>query len=190
MGFKFYSKGASTHFYACLILLGVLLGILVVNEATNDNKLPRRPEKVELDQPATLHTWVNDKDVTVSLKAGETIKILGMRSGLTYTPERVWAELEDGTRGYINCLDFDVKYEAQVSDKKNLKNVTVKEAKENTAVVELKNGTTDEIHYDDLYPIWPRKWDFKYLNSSYLSNSANSKSFRISDSFFNSSNAQ
>ena len=181
MGFKFYSKGASTHFYACLILLGVLLGILVVNEATNDNKLPRRPEKVELDQPATLHTWVNDKDVTVSLKAGETIKILGMRSGLTYTPERVWAELEDGTRGYINCLDFDVKYEAQVSDKKNLKNVTVKEAKENTAVVELKNGTTDEIHYDDLYPIWPRKWDFKYLNSSaataYMSKSKFEKKF-------------
>ena len=166
MNKMFYSKAASNLFYVCLIALCVLLGILVFNQLTKDNSLPRRPDVVKLEKPATLHARVNDENVEIKVKKGAEIKILGMRSGQMTEPERVWVELEDGSRGFIHCLDFDLEYEAQLDGKKRLKPVTIKEAKENEVVVELKDGTTEEIHYDDLYPVWPKKWDFKYLDTS------------------------
>lgn len=166
MNIKFYSKAASYHFYVCLIAMCVLVGILLINEVMSDNSLPRRPDKVRLERPATLHAWVNDEKVEVKVKAGDEIKILGMRAGAMTEPEKVWVELEDGSRGYIHCLDFDLEYEAQLDGKKRLKPVKIKEAREDDVVVELKDGTTEEIHYDDLYPVWPRNWDFKYLSTS------------------------
>ena len=54
MNKMFYSKAASNLFYVCLIALCVLLGILVFNQLTKDNSLPRRPDVVKLEKPATL----------------------------------------------------------------------------------------------------------------------------------------
>lgn len=185
MGIKFYSKAASRHFAICLVALGVLLGILVVNQVIKDNTLPRNPETVELDKPATLTAWVDNEEVEIKLKQGITIKILGIRPGQTMNPEKVWAELEDGTRGYISCFDFDIKFEAQLDGKKGLKEVTIKELKEHDLVVEAKDGTTEEIYYDDVFPQWPRKWNFKYLTSqtttAYISKAKFEKKFIGSD---------
>ena len=171
----FYSKAAKIHYYACFIALAVIIGIHTVNWITNDNSAPRNPEKVKLEKPATLHGRVNNENFELKVEKGHEIKILGVRKGSASEPERLWAELEDGSRGYIYCTDFDLEYKAQLKDKKRLVPVKVKEFDGDRIVCELKDGTEKKLSCDDVYPNWPNSWKFEYLNtnsySSYISKS-------------------
>lgn len=170
---RFYSKGAKVHFYVCFILLAVVVGIHLINWITNDNSTPVWPEKVKLENAATLHGRVNNEDFEIKVQKGHEIKILGVRKGSSTQPEKLWAELEDGSRGYIYCTDFDLEYKAQLKKKKRLVPVKVKEFAGGKMVCELEDGTEKELSCDDVYPQWPNSWDFEYLNtntySSYIS---------------------
>ena len=115
---RFYSKGAKIHFYTCFIALVVTIGILLVNWIVNDNSVPSNPHIVKLEKSATLRGRVDNEDFEVNVKKGSEIKILGVRKGTMLIPEQVWVELEDGSRGYIYCTDFDLEYTALVKDEK------------------------------------------------------------------------
>ena len=162
----FYSKSAAMHFNICLIAFAVVTGIHLVNWLYNDNTMPRRPETVKLEKPATLHGRVDNEDFEIKVKKGAEIKILGARRGVMLVPERLWVELEDGSRGFIYCTDFDLEFEAQLKDKKRLTPVKVKDLKDDKIVCELKDGEVVELYCDDVYPKWPRSWKFDYLNGS------------------------
>lgn len=182
MNNTFHSKAASAHFYSCLCALCVLLGILLVNQLTKNNTYPKDPVTVTLEKPATLHARINDEDVEVKVKAGREIRILAARSGDMLTPERLLVELEDGTRGMIYCLDFDLEYKAQLKDTKGLKPVRVKGIAENEKMIcELEDGTTKELYCDDVYPVWPEEWKVSYISAgsynSYISKKGFEKKF-------------
>lgn len=170
---KFHSKAGKIHFYACLITLAVIVGIHLVNWFTNDNTAPRNPEKIKLEQPATLHGRVNNEDFEIKIKKNHEIKILGAKKGSMSKPESLWVELEDGSRGYIYCTDFNLEYKAQLKKKKSPVPVKVKEYDGNQMVCELEDGTIKKLYCDDVYPQWPDSWDFEYLStnshSSYIS---------------------
>lgn len=170
---RFYSKGAKIHFFTCLVTLVVTVGILLVNWMTNDNSAPRNPDKVKLEKSATLRVRVDNEDVEVHVKKGSEIKILGVRKGTMLIPERVWVELEDGSRGYIYCTDFDLEYTALVKDEKAPIPVKVKGLEKDKMVCEFEDGTVKNLHCDDVIPQWPDSWDFEYLStgtySSYMS---------------------
>ncbi len=170
---KFHSREAKIHFYGCLAALAVIVGIHLVNWFFNDNTVPRNPEKVKLEKPATLHGRVNNEDFEIKIKKGHEIEILGVRKGSMSEPERLWVELEDGSRGYIYCTDFDLEYKAQLKKKKRLVDVKVKEYDGDRMVCELEDGTIKKLSCDDVYPQWPNSWKFDYLStnsySSYIS---------------------
>lgn len=170
---KFHSREAKIHFYGCLAALAVIVGIHLVNWFFNDNTVPRNPEKVKLEKPATLHGRVNNEDFEIKVKKGHEIEILGVRKGTMTKPERLWVELEDGSRGYIYCTDFDLEYKAQLKKKKRLVDVKVKEYDGDRMVCELEDGTIKKLSCDDVYPQWPNSWKFDYLStnsySSYIS---------------------
>ena len=162
----FHSKAGSFHFYVCLVLLAVIVGIHLVNVLANRNSLPRRPETVVLEKPATLRGRIDDEKFEIKIRKGQEIKILGGYKGLMTTPERLWVELQDGSRGYIYCTDFDLEYKAQVSKKGRLEKVKVNGYDGSKMVCELEDGTVKEIYCDDVYPEWPREWKFDYLSTS------------------------
>lgn len=178
----FYSNSAEFHYYVCLIGMLVLLGILFVNSFVKENKLPRRPEVVKVDNATVLYARVNDKNVEVKVKAGTEVKVLGAVEGSYAShPERLWVELEDGTRGDIPCTAFDVKYKAQMKDSKKMKKVEVKGIKDDQFICILGDGQEKEFNFDDVYPQWPKSWDVRYLSSSnssyYISKSKFEKKF-------------
>lgn len=170
---RFHSRAAKIHFYICAIALAVTVGIHLVNWITNDNSAPICPDTVKLEKPATLHGRVNNEDFAIKVKVGHEVKILGARKGTSSVPEKLWVELEDGSRGFIYCTDFNLEYKAQLKDEKRLVPVKVKEYDGNKMVCELKDGTVKKLSCDDVYPLWPNSWKFKYLStntySSYIS---------------------
>ena len=172
---RFYSKAAKVHFYACFILLAVIVGMHLANWISNDNSLPSGPDKVKLEKAATLRGRVNNENFEVKVKKGHEITILGARKGTMTEPERLWVELEDGSRGYIYCTDFNLEYKAQLKGKKRLVPVKMTEYDGSKMVCELEDGSKKKLSCDDIYPQWPDSWNFKYLStntySSYISKS-------------------
>jgi hypothetical protein len=178
---RFHSKEASTHFFACLIAIVVIVGIHLVNWLVNDNTPPRNPVMVKLEKPATLRGRVNDEDFEIKVKKGHEIKILGVREGTMSEPERLWVELEDGSRGYIYCTDFDLEYKAQLNDKKGLDPVKFRNLDKTKMVCELEDGSVENLYCDDVFPQWPDSLKLKYLStetySSYISKDKFEKTF-------------
>lgn len=164
----FSSKVAKRHFMICAATLVVLLAILLVNAVTKSNSLPKEPATTTLAKTTTLRTRINDENVDVKVRKGSTVKVLGAIDGAFSTaPFRLWVELEDGTRGDIQCHNFDVELMAYDSDEDELIPVTVKSITDHEYICIFPDGSEDEVEFDDLRPQWPEEWDVKYLNSTY-----------------------
>ena len=168
---KFYSDAAKSHFYWCLIALAVLVGMHLLTCLTLDNDLPRRPDTIQLNKSYTLTYKFNEKEVNVTLPKGTEVKVLGARRGSMTFPERLWVELEDGTRTLISCEYFDVEYEAIPDGEKTPKPCEVQGKDGDRLNIQFKDGTTDEQYCGDVYPIWPKSLKFKYLSNSSISSS-------------------
>lgn len=167
----FYSDSAKSHFYICLIALAVIVGMHLVTCMTLDNSIPNNPETVKLEKAAMLEARVKGETVKIKVPKGAEIKILGASTANQLIPERLWVELEDGTRGHISCEYFDVKYEALLDGEKKPQPVEGYWEEDGHFIVQLKDGTTDKLYADDAYPIWPKSWKFKYVSGSSISSS-------------------
>lgn len=168
---KFYSDEAKSHFYSCLIALAVLVVMHLATCLTLDNSIPRNPETVKLEKAAVLEARVKGETVEVKVPKGAEIKILGASTATQFIPERLWVELEDGTRGHISCEYFDVQYEAVLDGEKKPQPVEGQWDGDGYFIVQLEDGTTDKLYADDAYPIWPKSWKFKYVSGSSISSS-------------------
>lgn len=168
---KFYSDAAKSHFNICLIALAVLVGMHLVTCLTLDNDLPRRPEKVMLERAAVLEARVNEENIKVNVPKGTEIEILGASRAGQLIPERLWVQLEDGTRGHISCEYFDLEYEGVLKGQKRPEHVEGNWNGDGHFIAQLPDGSTDNLYADDVYPIWPRSWKFKYVSGSSVSSS-------------------